>query len=114
MPVFGGTQDKQGPDEPTTLDSATLPFDPGNHQSKRLRFRLVGLILASLLAFMVCATLPVFGNAADEPEIRVDVSQDFRPYAFADKNGRPVGYSIDLIQAVARTMGLRVQMKTGT
>ena len=41
---------------------------------------------------MVCTTLPVFGNAADEPEIRVGVSQDFRPYAFADKNGRPVGY----------------------
>lgn len=70
--------------------------------------------MASLLVIFLCTTLGVSSGAADAPEIRVGVSQDFRPYAFADKNGRPVGYSIDLIQAVARAMGLRVQIKAGT
>ena len=72
------------------------------------------LIVASLLVTFLCTTLGVSSGAADAPEIRVGVSQDFRPYAFADKNGRPVGYSIDLIQAVAREMGLRVQITAGT
>jgi PAS domain S-box-containing protein len=70
-------------------------------------------LLTVLLALILCTVLAAPG-AADEPEIRVGVSQDFRPYAFADKNGRPVGYAIDLIQAVAHEMGLRVQIKAGT
>jgi len=75
--------------------------------------RRVRRLLTVLLALILCTVLAAPG-AADEPEIRVGVSVDFRPYAFADKNGRPVGYSVDLIQAVARTMGLRVQIKAGT
>ena len=75
--------------------------------------RRVRLLLTVLLALTLCTALAAPG-AADEPEIRVGVSQDFRPYAFPDKDGRPVGYSIDLIQAVARAMGLRVQIKAGT
>jgi PAS domain S-box-containing protein len=73
----------------------------------------VRVLLTVLLTLILCTVLAAPG-VADEPEIRVGVSRDFRPYAFADKNGRPVGYSIDLIQAVARAMGLRVQIKAGT
>ena len=87
---------------------------PAYGVKKRLRHQLPWLIMASLLMIFLCTTLGVSSGAADEPEIRVGVSQDFRPYAFTDKNGRPVGYSIDLIQAVARAMGLRVQINAGT
>jgi PAS domain S-box-containing protein len=73
----------------------------------------VRLLLTVLLALMLCTVLAAPG-AADEPEIRVGVSRDFRPYAFTDKDGRPVGYAVDLIQAVARAMGLRVQITAGT
>jgi PAS domain S-box-containing protein len=39
---------------------------------------------------------------------------DFRPYDYVDKDGRPAGFTVALIQAVADKMGMRVRFVTGS
>jgi len=46
-------------------------------------------------------------------EIRAGSELDFRPYCFTDKNGRPVGFGVELLKAVTARMGLRVQITPG-
>ena len=62
---------------------------------------------ALLLFLLVFAASPV---AADPPEIRVGSERDFRPYCFTDKDGQPTGLGVELLQAVAEKMGLRLQI----
>ena len=53
-------------------------------------------------------------HPAEEPEIRVrHVSLDFRPDDYTDRDGQPIGFSVDLIKAVAKAMGLRLHFVTG-
>ncbi|OGP49710.1 MAG: hypothetical protein A2Y79_05335 [Deltaproteobacteria bacterium RBG_13_43_22] len=55
------------------------------------------------------------GSAAgNQPEVRVGSELDFPPYAIADKNGRPDGFSVELIKAVCGAMGLSVEISTGS
>jgi PAS domain S-box-containing protein len=75
--------------------------------------------LAVILSIIVMALLAA-GAAADEPPptepigISVGSELEFPPYSFLDSNGHPTGFSVDLILAVADTMGLRIQIVTGT
>jgi PAS domain S-box-containing protein len=66
-----------------------------------------------LLLAGIAATSPCLA-ADDPPEILVGSEQDFRPYSFVDENGLPAGFGVDLIKAVARTMGLSIRIKPGT
>ena len=51
--------------------------------------------------------------ASGSPEVRVGSELEFPPYAFVDENGRPAGFSVDLIKAVADAMGLSITISTG-
>jgi PAS domain S-box-containing protein len=51
---------------------------------------------------------------ADPSEVRVGSEVDFRPYAFVDNDGKPTGFSVDLIAAVANAMGLQIRITTGS
>jgi PAS domain S-box-containing protein len=48
--------------------------------------------------------------AADPREIRGGSEIDFRPYCFTDKAGQPTGFGVELLQAVADKMGLRLRI----
>ena len=61
-----------------------------------------------LMSHSVMAHAPVAA-----PVIRVGSELEFPPYAFIDKKGHLVGFSIDLIKAVADAMGLSVKITTG-
>jgi ABC-type amino acid transport substrate-binding protein len=77
--------------------------------------------LKTVAALMMAATL-ITGIFAGEacraenavPEIRVGCEQDFKPYAFIDENGQPAGFSVDLIKAVADSMGISIRITPGT
>ncbi|HEY5997753.1 MAG TPA: PAS domain S-box protein [bacterium] len=73
---------------------------------------------AALLAVAVAVCAPGAGaTRAAEPaprEIQVGAERDFRPYSFVDEQGRPAGLGIDLIRAVAQTMGLRIRIVPST
>jgi PAS domain S-box-containing protein len=51
--------------------------------------------------------------ASKAPAIRVGSELDFPPYASIDANGQPAGFSVDLIKAVADSMGLSLTFSTG-
>jgi len=48
----------------------------------------------------------------DRP-IVVGGDRNFPPFEFLDKNGRPAGYNVDLTRAIAREMGLNVEIRLG-
>jgi len=40
-------------------------------------------------------------------------NNDYPPYQLVNSNGQPEGFSIDLINAIARTMGLTIKIELG-
>jgi two-component system, cell cycle sensor histidine kinase and response regulator CckA len=46
--------------------------------------------------------------------VRVGASTDSYPYSFLDQRGQPTGFAVDLLDAVARVMGLTIQRELGT
>jgi len=66
------------------------------------------IIVWFLSSPFVCAAAPVL------PTIKVGSEIDFPPFADVDERGRPIGFSVDLIKAVAEVMGLKLDITTGT
>ncbi len=72
--------------------------------------KLHGLALVGLLL----ALLPAAALADDTaPTIRVGVSRDFPPYAYADAAGAPAGFNVDLLRAIGEEMNLQVELRPG-
>ncbi len=69
------------------------------------------LTISLILLFSV---LPALGTttAAERPRLIVSGDHDNPPYEFLE-NGKPTGFNIDLIRAVAEVMGLDVQIRLG-
>lgn len=61
------------------------------------------------LIFLIVTLLAAAGHAA-EP-ITIVRGQDFPPYHYMDETGKEAGFEIEMIQTVARQMGIRVQFK---
>ncbi|MCF8128127.1 MAG: transporter substrate-binding domain-containing protein [Deltaproteobacteria bacterium] len=49
---------------------------------------------------------------SDRP-IVVGGDRNFPPYEFLDENGHPTGYNVDLTRAIAREMGLNIEIRLG-
>jgi PAS domain S-box-containing protein len=72
-------------------------------------------ILAVVVAIVLVGPGSGPCNATSDPvEIHVGSELDFPPYAFTDDKGQPVGFSVDLIKAVADSMNLPINISTGT
>jgi len=73
-----------------------------------------GTVSALMLGLLLVVTAAVAPAQSPEhlPVITVGAEPDYPPYSFIDDNGVPTGFSIDLFQAVARTMGLNVELYT--
>ena len=70
------------------------------------------LVLPSILALSV----PVASAQTDAGGSRTVVvggDRSYPPYEFLDKDGNPAGYNVELTRAIARTMGLRVEIRLG-
>lgn len=58
----------------------------------------------------VAAGEPAFQNGP----VIVGGNSNYPPYEFIDKDGQPAGFNIDLARAVAKVMGMDVQIRLGT
>ncbi|MBF0120077.1 MAG: transporter substrate-binding domain-containing protein [Desulfobacterales bacterium] len=73
-----------------------------------LKVLLIVIILSALYM-----TNPTCSDANDVSIIKVGSEIEFPPFANVDSNSQPSGFSIDLIKAVAESMGLQTVITTG-
>lgn len=66
-----------------------------------------------LAAILVAGLVPIAARAAEPLKIRGGSELDFRPYCFTDQKGRPTGFGVELLKAVADKMGLPLQITPG-
>jgi PAS domain S-box-containing protein len=69
-----------------------------------------------LVALCVSSPLQAPGSTdrvAPSNTILVGGNNDFAPYEFLGKDGRPQGYTVELMQAVARQVGLKADIQLG-
>ena len=74
------------------------------------RFFLIFLISLSL----TIGTVPVNASktlSTGKTQIIVGGEIGYQPYSFLDKNGDPTGFQVELIRAIARTMGINVEIR---
>ncbi len=75
------------------------------------------LSMALLLAVFVVTAVPVAGTDALPPEtisiVVVGGDRGYPPYEFLDEEGRPSGFNVELTQAIARVMGMEVEIRLG-
>jgi len=75
------------------------------------------LQMAMLLVLLVAMAAPVRG--ADEllprspPVVVVGGDRGYPPYEFIDNSGQPSGFNVELTQAIARVMGMDVEIRLG-
>lgn len=62
---------------------------------------------------LLCLLLLSGPALGQEKEIVYGADENFPPFHYADKNGQPAGYDIDLINAVARETGLHIRIVVG-
>jgi len=78
-----------------------------------IRFCVVMTVAAlSFFFFTPFAARADVGNKNDSVVI-IGGGWDFPPYEFIDKDGKPAGFNVDLITAVATVMGRRVEFRLG-
>lgn len=75
-------------------------------------FRGVWLCVALVLSLLGG---PLMGQGAAPPPqpIVVGIDEDYPPYEFINPKGQPDGYNVDLIHAVARVMGVSIEIRPG-
>nr|WP_246545731.1 transporter substrate-binding domain-containing protein [Pelotalea chapellei] len=65
-----------------------------------------------------CFAFPLATAAQEAPKeknvVLVGGDQSYPPYEFIDKDGNPTGYNVELTRAIARVMGLNVEVRLGT
>ncbi len=68
------------------------------------------------LAFILALSAPAAsarGDAGANRTIVVGGDRSYPPYEFLDRDGHPSGYNVELTRAIARTMGLGVEIRLG-
>ncbi|MCK4621815.1 MAG: transporter substrate-binding domain-containing protein [Desulfuromonadales bacterium] len=74
--------------------------------------------LRFLFALFVVAVCSIFSLAEEESgrldqPVRIGGDHNYPPYEYLDQNGLPTGYNIELSQAVARVMGMEINIQLG-
>ena len=102
--------------------AASLSFAPSVREKKSSPkfFSGAGMFRFLPILFLFVAQLFAGGlmdvpcmAATESPGLQVGSELDFPPYAFVDDAGRPAGFSVELIKAVAEAMGLTIKISTG-
>jgi PAS domain S-box-containing protein len=57
---------------------------------------------------------PLEAMGLTKSRIVIGGDMDFPPYEFLDKNGQPAGFCVDLTRAIARHLGLQVDIRLGS
>ncbi|MBU5614753.1 transporter substrate-binding domain-containing protein [Geomonas azotofigens] len=81
---------------------------------RRNRTRHLRLLLTAV--FLLCGVIHVDAALAADPGpslVIVGGDRSYPPYEFLDKDDKPSGYNVELTRAVARVMGLKVDIRLG-
>lgn len=86
---------------------------------KSFRLIFTTILILGLVALAGCGTTapasaPAGGTAAPAPEKILKVGSDiaYAPFEFMDEKQQPVGFDIDLMNAIAQDMGYKAQFET--
>ncbi|NVN91115.1 MAG: transporter substrate-binding domain-containing protein [Desulfuromonadales bacterium] len=84
--------------------------------SAAIRPPLRGALMAAF--FIVILFMPLSVKAGQDlpstpPVIIVGGDRDYPPYEFINRDGHPAGYNVDLTRAIAKVMGMRVEIRLG-
>ncbi len=71
-------------------------------------------LLILILIFIPLFTFPIYSKNFDKDTIFFKANYDYPPYHYLDKNSEPTGFSIDILNAIAKTMGLEVNLELDT
>jgi len=72
---------------------------------------VLGTVTLIMLFLLLLA--PAHGATDDRALVVVGGDRSYPPYEFVDKDGNPRGYNVELTRAVARVMGLNVELRLG-
>lgn len=88
-------------------------------QRRSFRLILATVLILSLVALAGCGTTapasaPAGGTSAPAPEKILKVGSDiaYAPFEFMDDKQKPVGFDIELMDALAKDMGYKAQFET--
>jgi signal transduction histidine kinase len=94
---------------------------PGFHRlSSRSRLISAGFLLGALLLPGGCAIPQLGGSAAGQgkadsrPLYRVGFERELQPYSFVGEDGQATGNVPEMLEAIAKVMGLRLEWVPGT
>jgi len=76
---------------------------------KRRMAWFAGLTLSCLLLAMLDAAPLQAGDGV----IQVGGNRDYPPYELIDKEGKPTGFTVDLLRAIATEMGMKIDIQLG-
>ncbi|MEW6720996.1 MAG: transporter substrate-binding domain-containing protein [Thermodesulfobacteriota bacterium] len=88
--------------------------DMNRRPGKRSSFPVPALIIVVFAFLTTCWAAGTCIASNGSREVRAGSEQDFRPYAFTDKDGRPTGFGVELLKAVADSMGLPIRFTSGS
>jgi len=66
-----------------------------------------------ILIFIICINNSVFANYLQSDTIYFKGNNDYPPYQLLDEELSPSGFSVDLLKAIAQTMGLNIKIELG-
>ena len=84
-----------------------------NKYTQRNAYNMKKLIAVTLIALTVLTCVfaqATSETASSEKVYTVAVSCDYPPLEYIDDNGNPCGYEVELIQAVADVMGIKIEI----
>lgn len=90
-----------------------MAFVP-HHAPARALLRRLGLLAVGLGASLAAASALAADQPAPERVLTVGAATDNFPYSFRDRDGRLTGYGVDLLDAVAEVMHVRLERTEST
>jgi len=93
-----------------------MPCNLHDNQSAAMRPPFRGALIAALFVLLLIWPLSLSADQntpSNFPVIVVGGDRDYPPYEFIDKDGNPAGYNVELTRAIAKVMGMRVEIRLG-
>ncbi|WP_460008081.1 transporter substrate-binding domain-containing protein [Methanogenium cariaci] len=85
----------------------------GAHFCSIKGFRYCIAVSLILFLFLSVGISPVSASSGDDHVLIVGADEYFPPYEYVDYNGRPAGFNIDIMNAVAEEMSLNISIRPG-
>lgn len=86
----------------------------GHLPAERLYGPLLYLLIVTLLLSLTALTAAAAEETAGKRTVKTIIVDDYYPYTFMNDQGQPDGFSVDLIRAVVRSMGMEIDIRVGS